>query len=93
VGATPWRFKSSHPHSQVAARRGLFRGLNVAAQSGRPLASGRWPATQSCDAVPNWKAGDTIPLPHRALRVVAVRDADAEQPPALIVEDVEVDVV
>jgi len=25
--------------------------------------------------------------------VVAVRDADAEQPPALIVEDVEVDVV
>ncbi|HVD25845.1 MAG TPA: hypothetical protein VNB86_07590 [Gaiellaceae bacterium] len=23
-------------------------------------------------AVPNWKAGDTIPLPHRALCVVAV---------------------
>lgn len=36
-------------------------------------------------AVPNWKAGDTIPLPHRALRVVAVRDEDADQPPVLVV--------
>jgi hypothetical protein len=36
-------------------------------------------------AVPNWKAGDTIPLPHRALRLVAVRDEDADQPPVLVV--------
>jgi hypothetical protein len=37
-------------------------------------------------AVPNWKAGDTIPLGRRTLRVVAVRDDDADQPPVLIVE-------
>lgn len=34
----------------------------------------------------NRKAGDTIPLGARKLRVVAVRDDDADQPPALIVE-------
>jgi hypothetical protein len=40
-------------------------------------------------AVPNWRVGDTIPLGHsRALRVVGVRDEDADQPPALVVEAV-----
>jgi hypothetical protein len=38
-------------------------------------------------AVPNWRAGDTIPLGHRTLRVVAVRYDDADQPPVLVVED------
>jgi hypothetical protein len=38
-------------------------------------------------AVPNWRAGDTITVGHRSLRVVDVRDDDADQPPALIVED------
>jgi hypothetical protein len=39
-------------------------------------------------AVPNWSAGDTIHLGReRALRVVAVRDDDADQPPTLVVED------
>jgi hypothetical protein len=37
-------------------------------------------------AVPNWQAGDTIPLGQRTLRVVAVRDEDAEEPPVLVVE-------
>ena len=38
-------------------------------------------------AVPNWKAGDTIPLGRgRMLRVVRIRDDDADQPPVLIVE-------
>jgi hypothetical protein len=37
-------------------------------------------------AVPNWKAGDTIPLGRTMLRVVAVRHDDADQPPVLIVE-------
>jgi hypothetical protein len=32
--------------------------------------------------VPTWRAGDTI------LRVVATRDDDADQPPALVVEPV-----
>jgi hypothetical protein len=39
-------------------------------------------------AVPNWSAGDTIHLGRkRTLRVVAVRDDDADQPPVLVVED------
>jgi hypothetical protein len=38
-------------------------------------------------AVPDWRPGDTIPLGRRSLRVVAVRDDDADQPPALVVED------
>ena len=38
-------------------------------------------------AVPTWKAGDLIPLGGRTLRVVSVRDDDAEQPPVLIVEE------
>jgi hypothetical protein len=39
-------------------------------------------------AVPNWGPGDTIPLgANRTLRVVDVRDEDAEQPPVLVVED------
>jgi hypothetical protein len=39
-------------------------------------------------AVPNWRPGDTIHLGReRTLRVVAVRDDDADQPPTLVVED------
>jgi hypothetical protein len=38
-------------------------------------------------AVPNWKAGDTVPLGQMTLRVVGVRDDDADQPPVLIVEE------
>ena len=38
-------------------------------------------------ALPNWTAGDTIPLGRRTLRVVAIRDDDADQAPALVVED------
>jgi hypothetical protein len=34
-------------------------------------------------AVPNWRAGDTIPLGHRTLRVVDVKDEDADHPPVL----------
>ena len=35
-----------------------------------------------------WKAGDTIPVGARTLRVVEVWDDDADQPPRLVVEDV-----
>jgi hypothetical protein len=36
----------------------------------------------------NWRQGDKIPLTaERTLRVLGVRDDDADQPPALIVED------
>lgn len=38
-------------------------------------------------AVPSWRAGDTIPLGRRALRVVGVRDDEADEPPALVVEE------
>ena len=38
-------------------------------------------------AVPNWSPGDTIPLRARTLRVVEVRDDDADQAPVLVVEE------
>jgi hypothetical protein len=38
--------------------------------------------------VPNWRSGDEIPLGLRTLRVVRVRDDDADQPSVLVVEDV-----
>jgi hypothetical protein len=39
------------------------------------------------NAVPNWRPGDTIPLGPRRLRVIGVRDDEADQPPVLVVED------
>jgi len=44
------------------------------------------PATLT-SAVPNWGPGDTIPLGRRTLRVVGIRDDEADQPPVLVVED------
>jgi hypothetical protein len=38
-------------------------------------------------AVPIWRAGDTLPLGQWKLRVLRVRDDDADQPPTLVVED------
>jgi hypothetical protein len=35
--------------------------------------------------VPSWRPGDSIYLGHRELRVVGIRDDDADQPPVLIV--------
>jgi hypothetical protein len=39
-------------------------------------------------AVPNWAPGHTIHFGHKTLRVIAVRDDDADSPPVLIVEEV-----
>jgi hypothetical protein len=39
-------------------------------------------------AVPNWRPGDTIPLGGSTLRVVEIRDDDADSPPVLVVETV-----
>jgi hypothetical protein len=36
---------------------------------------------------PRWRAGDTIHLGKRTLRVIAKRDDDADQPPVLVVEE------
>jgi hypothetical protein len=39
-------------------------------------------------AVTDWRPGDTIPLgAKKSLRVVRLRDDDADQPPVLVVED------
>ena len=39
-------------------------------------------------SVLSWRQGDTIPMTaDRTLRVLGVRDDDADQPPALVVED------
>lgn len=37
-------------------------------------------------AVPNWKPEDVVHTRGKALRVVALRDDDADSPPVLIVE-------
>ena len=42
------------------------------------------PTLQS--AIPNWRQGDAICLGRRTLRVVGMRDDDADHPPVLIVE-------
>jgi hypothetical protein len=45
------------------------------------------PPTYRCSTL-NWRQGDTIPLgADRTLRVLGVRDDDADQPPVLVVED------
>jgi hypothetical protein len=53
-------------------------------------ASGRHAGEPSSfsSAVPNWGPGETIHFGHKTLRVVGVRDDDADQPPVLVVEDV-----
>jgi hypothetical protein len=40
-------------------------------------------------SVLNWRPDDTIPLGARTLRVVGVRNDDADQPPVLVVVDAE----
>jgi hypothetical protein len=39
-------------------------------------------------AVPNWRVGDSIHLGTRTLRVVGIRDDEADHPPVLVVETV-----
>jgi hypothetical protein len=34
---------------------------------------------------PTWRAGDTIPLGRRALRVIEVRDGEPDEPTVLVV--------
>jgi hypothetical protein len=36
---------------------------------------------------PKWEPGDTIPLGRRTLRVIGVRNTEADEPTELIVED------
>jgi hypothetical protein len=38
-------------------------------------------------AVPDWRPGHSIYFGGRTLRVVGIRDDDADQPPVLIVEE------
>lgn len=38
-------------------------------------------------AVPNWRAGDTITVGRRCLRVVDVRDQGEDEPMVLVVEE------
>jgi hypothetical protein len=48
----------------------------------------RLPNPSLSSAVPNWGAGDTIPLGRRTLRVVGMRDDEADEVAVLVVEDV-----
>jgi hypothetical protein len=68
---------------------------------GRPMALGFTYKLELTDGTPadppssapllNWRPGDAIPPGERWLRVVAVRDDEADQPSVLIVEDVELE--
>lgn len=52
----------------------------------RPDGSPADPPTFSSEL--NWRQGDVVPLGRdRRLRVLGVRDDDADQPPVLVVED------
>jgi hypothetical protein len=44
------------------------------------------PSMRSAAGV-TWRPGDMIPLGRKTLRVVAIRDDDADQAPSLVVED------
>lgn len=45
-------------------------------------------STNAQSAVPDWRPGDTIPWAEEPLRVVGIRDDDADVAPVLVVEDV-----
>ena len=76
-GQSPdWRPALKHPQ---VADCGLFKLKTKDSVPAEP------PTLSS--AVPNWRAGDTIPLGHKTLRVVGIRDDDADQPPVRVVEE------
>ena len=49
------------------------------------------PPTFRSAAGVTWRPGATIPLGAKTLRVVAIRDDDADPPPALVVDEEDVD--
>jgi hypothetical protein len=70
--------RSSDAHLNLGSRKGTLEQ-----EDGTPTDP---PACHT--VVPTWRPGDTIPLgADRTLRVTAIRDDDADQPPALVVED------
>jgi hypothetical protein len=42
---------------------------------------------QRTTVAPSWRAGDTIPLGRRTLRVIEVRDGEPDRTRVLVVED------
>jgi hypothetical protein len=72
----------SQPGKRKGDRMGGFT-FRLEHEDGTPAEPRKFDA-----AVPNWRPGDTIHLgPGKVLRVVAIRDDDADQPPRLVVED------
>jgi hypothetical protein len=67
-----------------ASGPGMEDGGTTLGSSGRTAP----PPTTYRSSTLNWRQGDTIPLTaDRTLRVLDVRDDDADQPPVLVVED------
>jgi hypothetical protein len=66
------------------SKEGRTDGVSVQAGNGggRPRR-----AAHADERSSNWRSGNTIPLGQRTLRVLVVRDDDADQPPVLVVED------
>ena len=77
---------SAEPFGPSRNRKGETRMAFVYSSSTR---TARRPTCRRSEVRPGvtWKAGDTIPLGARTLRVVEVRDDDADQAPRLIVRD------
>jgi hypothetical protein len=70
-----------------APRREGARWRDFCSSSRRGTGKPAEPATLSA-AGPNWSPGDVIVLGRgRALRVVELRDEDADHPPVLVVEE------
>jgi hypothetical protein len=67
----------------AAQRKGEPNGVSVPARARRRDA--RRPADAA--ARPDWKAGDAIYFGRKTVRVVAVKDEDADQAPSLVVRD------
>jgi hypothetical protein len=86
MGSHPEHAIGSDQPSGPAGTEGGPDGLRLQARArGRDTAD---PPTLET-AVPNWSAGDTIPLGRdRTLRVVGIVVSDDDEPSVLVVEDV-----
>jgi hypothetical protein len=94
--ATMTTISSSRPSSPIPVRsiepfgpsrfdgREKPNGVSVPARTRRRDTSGPADAPGCGAELASWRHD---PLAHRTLRVVRVRDDDADQPPALVVED------
>ena len=78
-----------YPEEDASSDSGRWPRQPVLQSTSSSRRSGHLPADPPTyrSLVLRWWQGDEIPLPGRTLRVLGVRDDDADQSPALVVED------